>query len=192
MTPPPEPPDWQTWYDRLAALQAVECRLVHEQIITDAGLVRRRSLGTQEALLERRGLCPLAMRRTRLGCAHTMARYPLEEAVQALAQSERLPSGAAARLLGEVRTVSQAIHSLDHRKGDLEKQLALAREQLHLAPPSALAQAARFALEKGVASMQTDLLGMEETHTGYVREMDRLRRLILSYLRPLLHEAIPE
>ena len=74
-------------YEKIAALKVVKCRLNHERILYD----KETNLPLAECLPElgykNIGLCSPEIRRERVACGHTMARYDLENALLLLASN---------------------------------------------------------------------------------------------------------
>lgn len=107
-------------FEKVARLKSVKCRLRHERVLYDGenGLPIAECL--PELGFQRIGLCSPEIRRERISCGHTMARYALENALSLLAangvETECLNS--------ELQNLTNQIHSLDHRKGFAEKDLA--------------------------------------------------------------------
>jgi len=74
-------------FENVARLKAVKCRLKHERVLYDG----KSDLPIAECLPEmgfqRIGLCSPEIRRERISCGHTMARYALENALSLLAEN---------------------------------------------------------------------------------------------------------
>jgi hypothetical protein len=114
--------------DRVASLQVTRCRMLHERVRVENGVVLRVWRGEPEPTPVRVGLCSPEERARNLACGHTMARYVLLDAVAALRAAGRLTDAEHDPLRRALESVSDAIHLLDHRKGHAEKALALRSE----------------------------------------------------------------
>ncbi|HEX8671945.1 MAG TPA: hypothetical protein VF710_08660 [Longimicrobium sp.] len=151
--------------DRIASLQVTRCRMFHERVRIENGAVLRVWRGEPEQAVVRIGLCSPEVRARNLACGHTMARYLLLDAVQALHAEGMLPEEARARLQREVEGVSDAIHLLDHQKGHAERQLALSAE-------------AKEEPSEGGAEVRR----LEEQHDAYAEQIRDLQRTVLEHL----------
>ena len=89
---------------------------------------RSRGLGIEPALL-RVGLCPAEHRARQLSCAHTTARYALENAILALRDHGALSEGESHALQAQLGHVSETIHQTDWSKGEAEARRALMKER---------------------------------------------------------------
>src|SRR4028119_1987478 len=87
----PSPESLRTLRDRIASLQVTRCRMFHERVRVENGAVLRVYRGEPEAGVVRIGLCSPEVRARNLACGHTMARYILLDAVQALHAAGVLP-----------------------------------------------------------------------------------------------------
>jgi hypothetical protein len=151
--------------DRIASLQVTRCRMFHERVRIENGAVLRVSRGEPEPAVVRIGLCSPEVRARNLACGHTMGRYLLLDAVQALHAAGMLPEDARARLQRALGSVSDAIHLLDHQKGNAERHLALSTEAKH--QPS-----------DGAAEVRR----LEEQHEAYAEQIRHLQRTVLEHL----------
>lgn len=156
----------RTLRDRVAALRVTRCRMSHERVRIENGSVLRVSRGEPEPALVRIGLCSPEARARNLACGHTMARYVLLDAVQALHTAGRLPSGACDSLRQGLESVSDAIHLLDHRKGDAERDLALRSEGKDAPRGEAAAEVGR----------------LEEQHDACAERIRELQGAVLAHL----------
>ena len=154
-----------TLRDRIVSLQVTRCRMFHERVRIEIGAVLRVSRGEPEQAVVRIGLCSPEVRARNLAFGHTMARYLLLDAVQALHAAGMLPEDARARLQREVESVSDAIHLLDHQKGNAERHLALTTE-------------AKQEPSLGAAEVRR----LEGQHDAYAEQIRDLRRTVLEYL----------
>ncbi|MBD0319320.1 MAG: hypothetical protein ICV87_03240, partial [Gemmatimonadetes bacterium] len=153
--------------DRIAELRVTGCRMSHERVRMENGAVLRVSRGGAEQAVVRIGLCSPEVRARNLACGHTMARYLLLDALAALHTAGRLPGGAHDEVRAAVESVGDAIHLLDHAKGEAERRFALASE---LEPAGA------------AAALAAEVRRLEEQHDAYAGQMRELRRAVLAYL----------
>ena len=153
-----------TLRDRIASLRVTRCRMFHERVRVEDGIVLRVSRGEPEPVVVRIGLCSPEVRARNLACGHTMARYVLLDAVQALHAAGMLPDDARAGLQQRLTAVSDAIHLLDHQKGDAERQLALSCEGKQ--PCEGAAEVRR----------------LEERHDAYAEQIRELQGEVLAHL----------
>jgi hypothetical protein len=151
--------------DRIASLQVTRCRMFHERVRVENGAALRVYRGEVEPAVVRIGLCSPEVRARNLACGHTMARYLLLDAVRALHEAGKLPDDVHDPLLQTLVNVSDAIHLLDHQKGDAERQLALSSEGKQ--QPSE--RAAKVKL-------------LEEQHDAYAEQIRELQRAVLEHL----------
>src|SRR3989337_863431 len=84
----------RTLREQVASLRVIRCRMLHERVRVEDGAARRVSRGEPEPSLVRIGLCSPEVRARNLACGHTMARYVLLDAVQALHAAGSLPGAA--------------------------------------------------------------------------------------------------
>jgi hypothetical protein len=167
------PESLRTLRDQIASLQVTRCRMFHERVRIENGAVLRVSRGEPESGVVRIGLCSPEVRARNLACGHTMARYLLLDAVQALHEAGVLPDAARAHLQREVESVSDAIHLLDHQKGHAERQLALSTEAKQQ-PREEAAEVKR----------------LEEQHDAYAEQIRELRREVLEHLDAMLGAVV--
>lgn len=116
--------------ERIASLQVLSCRLVHERVQLEQGLAKRRvqDIG-QEPIFVRIGLCPHAFRSKQLSCAHTLARHTLDDAILVMQQESVLNEEEADCLRSDLQRISHAIHMTDWQKNEAEVRYALQVEQ---------------------------------------------------------------
>jgi hypothetical protein len=165
--PAHSPESLRTLRAQVASLQVIRCRMVHERVRIENGVALRRSGGGAEPALVRLGLCSPEVRGRNLACGHTMARYVLFDAVRALQQDP---------LLEALETVHNAIHLLDHQKGDAERQLALSSEMKNVL------ETARWASE---------IERIEQQHDLHVEQIRKIQAAMLAHLDAAIHEGEP-
>lgn len=164
----------QSFRDRIASLQVTRCRMFHERVRIENGAVLRVYRGKPEPGVVRIGLCSHEVRARNLACGHTMARYLLLDAVQALHAAGVLPDDEQTRLQRALESVSDAIHLLDHQKGHAERHLALSTE-------------AKQQPLDGAAEVKR----LEEQHDAYAEQIRGLQREVLEHLDAALGAVVP-
>lgn len=173
--------------DQIVALQIVKCRMAHEQVVCDplSGLPVIRSF--PEGSYRRVGLCNAELRANRLGCSHTSARIPLDDAINLLGTVAGKNRESIAMLRSEANGLNNEIHLLDHCKGDAEKRLAEILEEAHRAGKSPETDDKRKQAERAIA-------GMEAQHDEFVERIGLLRDRIVQEIDQRIHlnsEGIP-
>src|SRR5579871_5742047 len=153
----------------IASLCAVKCRMSHERVVRDATTGLPAACRFPIGSFRRIGLCAADVRATRLGCSHTSARIKLTDAIDVLA----VPG--AARWREEARCLDNAIHLLDHRKGDAEKRLAEALERAQRSEMRAVAG---------------EIRALEDEHDGYMERIERLKAQVLAEIQRQLCEPV--
>ena len=110
-----------TLCEKLASLEAVKCGMAHEAVQRDAqtGLPIHQPCGYQ-----RNPLCDDAIRRQRIGCGHTSARYVFGDVLDALADRGDVPENMIDGWRMRWQELDLAVSMTDHRKGDAERDLA--------------------------------------------------------------------
>ncbi|HEY0152801.1 MAG TPA: hypothetical protein VGB92_12445 [Longimicrobium sp.] len=151
--------------DRIASLQVTRCRMFHERVRIENGAVLRVYRGEPEPGVVRIGLCSPEVRARNLACGHTMARYVLLDAVQALHAAGVLPDDEQVRLQRALESASDAIHLLDHQKGHAERHLALSTEA-----------------NQQPSEEASEVRRLEEQHDAYAEQIRDLQREVLEHL----------
>ncbi len=156
--------------EQLMRLEAIDCRMAHERVLID----RRTRLpiaGTvPEVEFERVGLCAAAKRFKNPACSHTMARYPIENAINVL--DER---GEYAEWRAEFNNLNNTIHLLDHEKGELEKHLARIIKKIR-----ETAQIEEDFLIKEQTSINEQIAEIERRHSVCAEKIEGLKNDILA------------
>jgi hypothetical protein len=152
--------------------------MLHERVRVENGAVLRVSRGEPEPGLVRVGLCSPEVRARNLACGHTMARYVLLDAVRALHAAGRLPGDTSDRLRQALESVCNAIHLLDHRKGDAERQLALSSERKDGCCEGAAEEEGTSAASGPAAEVER----LEEQHDAYAGQIGELQGAVLAHL----------
>lgn len=156
--------------EKLTRLKAIDCRMAHERVMIDrqtqlpvAGIV-------PEIEFQRVGLCDSAKRFKNPACSHTMARYPLENALNILEQCGKYSDWRA-----EFNDLNNRIHLLDHKKGEAEKHSARMikriRETEHIKDRFLTEE--RFLIKKQITEI-------EQQHSICVEKIEKLKNNILA------------
>lgn len=166
-------PDLIALRSEIAAFEAVRCRMAHERVKMDPQTGQPIPEAVPEQGYVRLGFCRKEDRAKRLACGHTMARYVLEKGIRAVPESAR------GDLETDLRETTNAIHSLDHKKGDAEKSLA------HLAERKSLSATAEN-LHAEHAQALAAVRSVEAQHDDCVDRMGEIQRTLLDRLDALI------
>lgn len=161
--------------DEIASLRVVRCRMAHERVV--GAVAPARPPGGRGPLhsFERVGLCSPGERDARLGCSHTMARTKLDRAIGELGPEK------AEQLGRELNRLTNEIHLLDHRKGEAEARLALARHK---------AGGVRDDVSTSEALKEAEeVMRLERKHDEYVESIGVLRDRVVSEIELMLGEV---
>lgn len=158
--------------EQLTHLKAIACRMAHERVLIDrktqlpvAGIV-------PEIEFERVGLCSTARRFGNPACSHTMARYPLENALDILEQR-----GDYGEWRAEFNDLNNTIHLLDHEKGEAEKRLArVIKEKYETAPKKIESD---FLIKEQIF-ISEQIAAMERRHSFCAEKIEKLKKNILA------------
>ena len=165
--------------DEIAAMRIVKCRMSHEQVVRDDASGLPKTCRFAESGYRRIGLCAPELRATSLGCSHTSARIKLEEAIGALCSSNGQQTPALSQMRDEFAWLDNAIHLLDHRKGDAEKRFAEICERSN--------QSVRSADEEHTIKEARNGIGeLEALHDAYVERIGNLRNRVVAEIDELL------
>ncbi len=164
---------WLSIREQVASLHVRPCRLAHEQVIVEDGQAKRRSrgIGIQPALL-RVGLCPAEHRARQLSCAHTTARYTLENAILALHDRGAIRDSEFHALQAALSHISETIHQTDWSNGEAETRYALMQERVAEGGPSVLE----------VPEGKRQIAELVERHQRCVEQLRQMRDQILQLL----------
>jgi len=171
--------------ERIASLQVTRCRMFHERVRVEDGAALRVFRGEPEPSLVRIGLCGPEVRARNLACGHTMARYVLLDAVRALHAAGRLPEAAHDPLEQALESVCNAIHLLDHQKGEAERQLALSSEREHRPCGGAAEEEGTGAATRSAAEVRR----LEAQHDAYAEQIRELQGAVLAHLDAAIVEG---
>lgn len=166
--------------EEIAALCIVKCRMSHERVVRDASglpVICR----FPEGNYQRVGLCAPEVRAKRLGCSHTTARIKLEDAINVLVTSHGENNSSSLRMSREFVWLNNAIHLLDHRKGEAEKEAARILAESHQGIEPVNNEEKLKEAEKGICEL-------EELHDEYVERIGELRDSVIKEMDKLLSE----
>lgn len=174
--------------DRLQAARAVDCGMVHEQVVYAAdGVtpVRADTAGTAAAF-QRRPLCPMPLRAQRLSCSHTSARQTLGDALSLMMTQTAVADGQRRQRLGELMArfskLDAAIGVIDHARGDAERDHARATERQLAGEPGA-----GEALDQALAQIAR---GRQE-FTAALAALVALKQAVLAQIDDMLRQLPP-
>lgn len=136
-------------------MQIVPCRMAHERVRLEEGRIVRRCAEGAEDVLARQPLCSKETRAKRLACGHTTARDAARRALHVLRDDGVLSAEVCAALECELQAIGHEIQLLDHRKGDAEKQYALAAEASCFEGATAASRSLQHA-ESGVRDLEVE------------------------------------
>lgn len=152
----------------LEQLRAAPCRIAHERVLFDGPAAMR-----SRSRFVRVGLCPENDRLTQLACAHTIARYRLQDAATALAARGLMTKEHAAATVARITALADVVQFGDWAKGDLEAAYAVARETGD---------------EDALATAAGEIETLERNHTAAAIELGE----ILEELRELSRRSAPQ
>ncbi len=163
--------------EQVASLQVTRCRLLHERVRVENGAALRVFRGEPGPSLVRIGLCGPEVRARNLACGHTMARYVLLDAVGDIHAAGRLPDATHDPLRQALESVCNAIHLLDHQKGEAERQLALSSEGMHRSCGGSAEEEGT-----GAATGSAEVRRLEAQHDAYAEQIRELQGVVLAHL----------
>ena len=167
--------------DEIAAMRVVKCRMSHEQVVMDDASGLPKTCRFAESGYRRIGLCAPEVRAKSLGCSHTSARITLQDAISTLGSSNGEQAPDLSQMRDELVWLDNAIHLLDHRKGEAEKQFAEICEASN--------QCARSANEQCTIKAAREAIGeLEALHDTYVERIGNLRNRVVAEIDELLGE----
>lgn len=112
-------------FEKVKNLKTAKCRLRHERVQIDAESNLPVTRHIPETVFDRIGLCTWEIRNERVSCGHTTAHLVLLDAIEILESENRIKED----LRADLDSVLNQIYQLDHKKGDAEKDLAMAIEK---------------------------------------------------------------
>lgn len=147
-------------YARLKEFTVVNCGMVHERVKMENGnpLIYK----TEDSYdCTRLSLCPKKVRDIRLGCAHASSNLRFRNYLDKLCELD-----ADFRVYeDELRSLLMAVYTLDHQKGELEKQLAI-----HLSE------------DKKVTGIKSQIRRAVSQHNELMEQLRELKQHILALL----------
>lgn len=158
--------------EHLTRLKAIACRMAHERVLIDRKTQLPVAGTVPEIEFERIGLCDSAKRSKNPACSHTMARYPLENALNLLEQCDKYSDWRA-----EFNALNNTIHLLDHEKGEAEKRLArVIKEKYEAAQQN---NESNFSIKEQVF-INEQIAAMERRHGVCAEKIEKLKNNILA------------
>lgn len=164
--------------DRIKDLKVVKCRLNHERVLIDKKTNLPVSNSVPETVYERIGFCRPEIRRERISCGHTMARYILEDALMLLDCEE----SDIQNLRNDLIETANRIHVLDHEKGFAEKRMAELIEKKHFEPEDFLAE--------DLESAKEEIKLIERQHDLCIEKIAAVRECIIIELQRVIEKLI--
>lgn len=176
----PDPIILSNLREQVASLQVLSCRLLHERVVVEDGVARRRSQGIGlEPLLVRIGLCSKQVRSRQLSCAHTLARDVFARAIATSEQQGVVSGEEANRWRDDLQRISHAIHSTDWAKSAAEIRYAQLQEQ----------EAADGGAAASLQDIQWQLNELADRHQASVEELRRMHQQLLARIDSALSSA---
>lgn len=164
--------------EQLVLFRTASCRLVHEQI---GGItVANSSDGAASSYhFQRSGLCRPESRKMLLGCAHTSANDRFCKLIDKAFVSGLLNETISPAVI--FNEIIIAIYKLDHERGDLEKELAIARYNNH---------------HETIRSLEQQLGELITHHTNAVSRLEKIRHGLMEQIDAVilsanLHQSVP-
>ena len=125
---------------RFQKFEIVKCGMYHEHIVLDVNKKAVYKEDNNTIIFNREKLCNTEVRAVRLGCAHSSSNHNFEELLDSLSALLPRKSLLILNLKNEFKAVVSRIYMLDHKKGQLEHDLALCKITLDYSENEALAQ----------------------------------------------------
>lgn len=112
------------FYEALKTFQTFSCGLMHEQVQELRAETITDECDIDEVRAVRKGFCDAAMRRRTLGCAHSIANFNFSSLADKAYDMGLLQGALPPAAL--IDTLVAQIYLMDHEKGRVEKEKALA------------------------------------------------------------------
>lgn len=170
--------------EEVSTLCVVKCRMSHERVVRDAASGLAVMCRIPENSYQRVGLCTDELRAKRLGCSHTSARIKLDEAINVLGMSYGENNSGSMELSSQLALLNNAIHLLDHRKGEAEKKLARILDEAYRAGGA-------WDIGEKVREVENEVWEMEQLHDEYVEQIGRLRDRVVNEIDKLMVKQMP-
>lgn len=159
-------------FEKLRRMSAKTCCMTHEKVDLDEnGIPIKNGLGDYQ-----RFLCSMDFRNTQLSCAHTMSRYTLKRAIEALEAQCGLTEELKKKMLREYNDLDGQIGQLDWKKGDLEKLKATLLEN-----SDRLSESEQ---KEELNELEAAITQTIATHRTYCRRLELLKEEILQLAGP--------
>lgn len=152
--------------EKLSVFKTVSCGLMHEQVqeLLEDNIADDAS--PEQLRVSRKGFCTSAMRRNRLGCAHTRANDTFARLADSIYETGILK--AAIRPSVMITELIMSIYLMDHEKGMMEKQKALAQYQRNEEEMATIEDA----LEKIISRHETAIYQLEQLRLDLMHQID--------------------
>ncbi len=157
---------------QLAQYKTFDCQLRHENIIDVESNEGIDSMGLPlEPIVNRVGFCNHGFRSVAISCAHTTAAFKFKSLVEKISQQVEMPQNDVC--IKDFDDLLCEIYLLDHKKGSLEKEYALAE----------------FYDESGIEQeyIRLEINKIEKQHSKLIAELELLRQTILTTLKQLIY-----
>ncbi|WP_207429023.1 hypothetical protein [Pedobacter sp. SYSU D00535] len=138
----------------------MSCKLKHEKVQKNEVDLDR--LEDQNVIFPRLGFCRKEDRNFRIGCAHTMANNNFKNLCKQVSELLNMPQ--LTQLRHEMDHLVTQIYILDYKKGQLEKELAIAEIKRDSCT---------------LNSLSDELSQVEATHVGLIGGLESKRKLFL-------------
>jgi hypothetical protein len=158
--------------------------MAHERVVLNNGTGLPVICQFPKDSYQRVGLCTPEIRGTRLGCSHSSARIQLDDAINVLDMAYEGTHASISICRSELAWLNNAIHLLDHRKGESEKRLARIIEEAHVGGES------KNNREK-LREAENEIYEMEQLHDDYVERIGRVRDRVIQDIDWLLGDKTP-
>ena len=150
---------------KLSAYQVVHCGLSHEAVLLDRKTRIPVKLGnSHEEVYKRVQLCNLTDRNQRLGCAHSSANKAFTNIIEELPTDPIIE-----KLKREFNKLIFQIYTLDHKKGNLERDFA---ETLESSNSNGLTS----------SDVQKELNACIQIHNSYMNQLHQLKSNIIIHI----------
>lgn len=148
---------------KLAAYRTLSCQLVHEHVMDFITDPIPEDMDLSEVLVKRRGFCTPALRKTTLGCAHTLANEHFSRLADAVHATGILGDATLPSI--DLTNIIVRIYKMDHEKGALEKRFAFAERNGNIPEM------------ESVRAMISELL---TRHAAYIDELEEYRKQLFN------------
>ncbi|SKA18423.1 hypothetical protein [Sediminibacterium ginsengisoli] len=164
--------------EQLVLFRTVSCRLAHEQI---SGITACNGADEDASSyhFQRDGLCRPELRKMTLGCAHTGANDRFCQLIDKAFATGLLNATISPSLT--LNEIIVAIYKMDHEKGDLEKELAIARYNNH---------------HETIRALEHELAELVTRHTNAISRLEKIRYGLMEQIDAAIlpakhHQSVP-